>query len=454
MKHKLRVAAAILGGMAVGSCISGSVLMWHYARISKKQYYAQMGSNANVVYMIRSGRQEELTRNIEANLAQCVMAADKLYGQDEKRLPAFWAIQRYYKTFDLETPPEIGSILAALPSRPLTSCEEKAACITEGTTTDAGQDATGNSPAADVRLKPESCCTPRRRVMKFVTIVVFPLLLWAATLSSVCAAEGTPPPRSELSKLTAAYVERFELKDDGRQMVVLADFRKQQAKLRESGWQPPWDGYKNVKSRADYEKLNTADLAKECFSTSLWARESLIYNDAAYGITRAGVFHDGFSTLYERADLWDGIGATLVSLAQKLEDAKTENETMDVLFTFKELKHAYTYPAFRDRLRGREPMLLRSNLAALKALLSYTKQAEQWPRRPFWGAVALDGVCCPVFALLKRTDSKKYAELIKGLDGIEVSFALPQPQQVETYLQPVIGTVEESIACRKGKTEF
>jgi len=129
MNQKLRVAVSILVGMAVGSFSAGSVLMWHYARVFKEQYYAQIGSNANVVYMIRSGRQEELVRNIEANLAQSIVAADKLYGKDEKRLSAFWVVQRYYEKFGLKTPPDIAPILAALPPRPLTSCEEKATRI-------------------------------------------------------------------------------------------------------------------------------------------------------------------------------------------------------------------------------------------------------------------------------------------------------------------------------------
>ena len=60
------------------------------------------------------------------------------------------------------------------------------------------------------------------------------------------------------------------------------------------------------------------DLAKECFSTSVWAREIFIHNHPTYGIARAGVFHDGLSVLYERPDFWKGMVAVYKDLGGRL----------------------------------------------------------------------------------------------------------------------------------------
>ena len=119
----LKPALLILAGCLLGSLLTGGLLLFHYASSFKAQYYLGILDNANVAYLIRAGRQEELLRNIDANLTECVVTADKLYGSDQKRLPSFWFIQRYYETFEIPIPQQIAPILQSLPARPLTSCQ-------------------------------------------------------------------------------------------------------------------------------------------------------------------------------------------------------------------------------------------------------------------------------------------------------------------------------------------
>ena len=124
-KRVVKVVLLILAGFLVGSLVTGGLVALQSAKLFKSQYYAGINSHANVAYMIRADRQEELLKNIDNNVAQCVLAAETLYGKDEKRLASHWLIQRYYQKFGLPVPPEISPILESLPPRPLTSCELK-----------------------------------------------------------------------------------------------------------------------------------------------------------------------------------------------------------------------------------------------------------------------------------------------------------------------------------------
>ena len=159
--------------------------------------------------------------------------------------------------------------------------------------------------------------------MKTVIVLCVNFLFMVSMMPGVSLARDSIKSESGMAKRIADYVTMFE-KDDSKLVQSLAEFKKRQLKLKESGWKPPWQGYKDVKDRSYYEKLTTEDLAKECFSTSLWAREMLIYNRPAYGIARAGIFHDGFAVLYERPDFWEAIASVYIHLAQKLAEIKVE----------------------------------------------------------------------------------------------------------------------------------
>jgi hypothetical protein len=249
------------------------------------------------------------------------------------------------------------------------------------------------------------------------------------------------------------YVRQFDEQTDDELLRRLEGLKKGWAKSKERGLKPPWEGYKRVRSRAEYEKMSTTDLAKECFSTSLWAREYFCYGIPAYGIARAGVYHDGFSVLYERPDFWDGMVRVYGDLSGRLGKAETEHKRMDILFNLQELRWAYTYPEFRKTLPGHERDLLRAHVAALKAVLSYTTEAKQRPKGPFWGAQVASGLTGPSLALLKRIDPKAYSRLFEQIQTIEISNTKSSRGKVANYLQLVIPQIEQALATGDSKTK-
>jgi hypothetical protein len=123
-KGILKAVGLFTVGFVSGAIIFGGLVVWNSSKMFKEQYYTGILSNANTAYMIRADRQEQLLKNIETNLRQCVISVDKLWSADDNRLPALWYVQRYYQSFDLSVPEDIRAILDSLPPRPLTTYEK------------------------------------------------------------------------------------------------------------------------------------------------------------------------------------------------------------------------------------------------------------------------------------------------------------------------------------------
>jgi len=300
--------------------------------------------------------------------------------------------------------------------------------------------------------------------MKAILVLCVNFLVMVSMLPGISLADDRAKSGSALAEGIDHYVAEFG-KEDSKLMQSLEKFKKRQIKFKESGWKPPWQGYKDAKDRSYYEKLSTKDLARECFSTSLWAREIIIYNRPAYGIARAEIFHDGFAVLYERPDFWEAIASVYIHLAQKLAEIKLEQKQtnpqtlsaerrtqMDILFNLKTLQYVYTYPLFLQKLKGREELLLRANLEALRAVLSYTRESEH-SDKPFWGTTVAYGLSRPMFALLKKTNPDKYSEIIGRLENTELSFKNPDPAQTRSYIRMVVSTVEQALADKGGSSK-
>jgi hypothetical protein len=120
-KGKLKAIGIFVLGFLTGAILFGALLVWNYTVMFQNMYYVQILDSINTASMIRSGREDELVKRIEANIPQCAPVADSF--RKDARLDSLWCVQRYYEEFKLDVPAEIRPILNKLPPRPLTSCE-------------------------------------------------------------------------------------------------------------------------------------------------------------------------------------------------------------------------------------------------------------------------------------------------------------------------------------------
>lgn len=115
---KLKILGIFGLGFLLGVILVSGLFVLRHAKMFKEQYYWDIQELTNTAYMIRDGREDQLVRRAEANIRQCVVAANSLWGDTETRLEAFSYVQRYYQRFNLDVPTDIKSILDRLPPRP------------------------------------------------------------------------------------------------------------------------------------------------------------------------------------------------------------------------------------------------------------------------------------------------------------------------------------------------
>jgi len=117
-KGRLKTVGLFTVGFLSGAILVGGLVAWLYFQMFKQQCYTGIFNNANTANMIRADLEEELLKNIEGSIQQCIVSADSLWGNDKNRLGAFWYVQRYYEKYNLPVPDGIKSILAKLPPDP------------------------------------------------------------------------------------------------------------------------------------------------------------------------------------------------------------------------------------------------------------------------------------------------------------------------------------------------
>ena len=117
-KGIFKALGLLTAGFLLGAIIAGLLVAVAYSKMFRQQYYNAIFSNTNNAFMIRAEHQDELLEMIEGNIQGCILSADFLSGDDERRLNAFWYAQRYYEKYKIPVPEEIKNIFAKLPPDP------------------------------------------------------------------------------------------------------------------------------------------------------------------------------------------------------------------------------------------------------------------------------------------------------------------------------------------------
>jgi hypothetical protein len=123
MKTGLKMTIFFLAGCLIGAVVGSGFIAWQYYKVFKWQYSTQVLDQANVAREIYAGKSKELADRIVQSLPQYVIAVNKMYGRDKKKLPILWLVKRVYKENSISIPDEISAILDSLPPKPPSSCE-------------------------------------------------------------------------------------------------------------------------------------------------------------------------------------------------------------------------------------------------------------------------------------------------------------------------------------------
>ena len=120
---KIKLFFSVLAGFVLGVVAMWFVLKQTTVKVFENQYLVSVMDQANVALHIRAGKQMTLLTNIEAALPSCVLAVDEGFRGRAGSTNALWMVKAYYNRNEIAIPPEIKSILDALPDKPPTSCQ-------------------------------------------------------------------------------------------------------------------------------------------------------------------------------------------------------------------------------------------------------------------------------------------------------------------------------------------
>lgn len=260
--------------------------------------------------------------------------------------------------------------------------------------------------------------------------------------------QGTNPiPSIPQEELYSPVNKSFDIvHTSSKDAIRLAKFKKSVEKSFNRGWRPAWYKVAPDLTAEECSKMATSELAKECFSSSVYCRELLI-SQPKHAFVKMEVFYPCYKELFNRDDLWKGVMEAYPFLSARLYSKSSDTRTsIDALITLQELKYIFRLPKISEQIKGKELLFIRSHLDALKGIRLYMdndsipffsltapvallNQSVYFMRKLSPGAPEIDAICNLKLRKKPRTgESKAFLDasiseierfLRKNLEGSE-----------------------------------
>jgi len=246
-------------------------------------------------------------------------------------------------------------------------------------------------------------------------------------------------PTLELAELTRRFEEETV---DPQLDARMAEAKRDWSALKANG-HTRWGSQTWMKQRDYYRSLTTFDLAKECFSRSIFMNEMSIYNEPIAGFESLRMFHNGFAELFEREDMWKGVLYLLEHLSSRLTREADLKEIVTLSGHLDELRKLYILSPLRQQVRGREGIFLAANLRVLKKFKWYldnhdTEHLSSGGSPGFFRQPC--SVALVALMLAKRVNAEKYSRI----EGEITAVRWPRRQRVDN-LKGFISLVTASL---------
>ena len=204
-----------------------------------------------------------------------------------------------------------------------------------------------------------------------------------------------------------------------------------------------WKSEEWMKDIDYYNSLSTSELAEECFSKPIFAYELGIFDDPRIGFERLRTFHNGFQVLFQRNDMWEGIIHTYEYLSSQLNkesDLKTNIRISGNLYALEKL---YSFPEFKEQIKGREKIFLAANIKVLKQFSWYIENYD--PIKLGNDTPGFFGEPCSVarvaLILTKQVDPQRYNSIESKIKDVRWSKE-QNIQDVKDFIELVLVSIE------------
>jgi hypothetical protein len=201
-------------------------------------------------------------------------------------------------------------------------------------------------------------------------------------------------------------------------------------KSRDKG-ETKWGSEKWMKPPEYYRNLDTVKLVEDCFSRPIFALEMQIYENPIIGYHSLKIFHNGFTELFEREDLWRGLLHIYDVLSAKISAESDLSTIMSASDHLRAIEKLYMTSPFREQVKGREKEFLVANLKVLQRYKKYLEEYDYQKLGTEEGSAGVFGEPCSVarvaLMLAKQVNPSQYARIEPAITNVR----WPMQQRIE-----------------------
>jgi len=261
----------------------------------------------------------------------------------------------------------------------------------------------------------------------------------------------TVSPTFELDDLITSFEE--EIIEESEEQFNLAIEIMKLENYKKSGGNR-WGSEKWMKDLDYYKSLKTTELAEECFSRPTYSFEVTIFDNPRIGLERLRIFHNGFQVLFQRNDMWEGILHTYEYLSSKLNLESDLKTIVRASGTLDALRVLYSFPEFKEQVKGREELFLSANIRVLKKFAWYLENYD--PKKlGTGGSPGFFREPCSVarvaLMLTKQVDPQRYNSIESEIKSVR----WPEEQNVQDlkeFIKLVLDRLEGVVPAENSET--
>jgi hypothetical protein len=262
----------------------------------------------------------------------------------------------------------------------------------------------------------------------------------------------TVSPTLELDDLITSFEEEIIEESEEQsnftiEIMKLKDYKK-------SGW-TMWGSEKWMKDLDYYKSLKTTELAEECFSRPTYSFEVTIFDDQRIGLERLRIFHNGFQVLFQRNDMWEGILHTYEYLSSKLNLESDLSTIVIASGSLDALRVLYSFPEFKEQVKGREEMFLSANIRILKKFAWYLENYDL-KKLGTGGSPGFFREPCSVaqvaLMLTKQVDPQRYNSIESEIKNVRWSEE-QNVQDLKEFIKLVLDRLEGVVPAENTETK-
>ena len=248
---------------------------------------------------------------------------------------------------------------------------------------------------------------------------------------------------AELETIMKLFYEDTDKEIDNR-----IDFVEFETDLRASlanGWTPPWQNLAPKLTRKECVKMSTSELSEACFSSSIFARELLLFDEPKFSFSRLKILYPCYAELFKREDLWEGVRDAYVLYASRLDPKGEPNEVIDSLMGLENLPRIFLLPNMREQLKGRELVFVRAQLESIKKIRSYLAgdtDDSLTSSTPFFSATTPVTLVNYALVFMRKTSVGQSASAIDTISKLRLPVK-PNMGEIKNYMDISIKEIEQ-----------